>query len=57
MAENEEKIVLTLGQEAVAEEETETEAVEEEKPHASVPVSDIVSHAKLDDSGLSDEDR
>ncbi len=59
MPENEEKIVLTLGQEAVAEEETETqtEAVEEEKPHASVPVSDIVSHAKLDDSGLSDEEK
>ncbi len=57
MAENEEKIVLTLGQEAVAEEETEAEVVEEEKAHASVPVSDIVSHAKLDDSGLSEEEK
>ncbi|MBQ6560022.1 MAG: toxic anion resistance protein [Erysipelotrichaceae bacterium] len=57
MAENEEKIVLTLGEEAVAEEETETEVVEEEKAHATVPVSDIVGHAKLDDSGLSEEEK
>ena len=57
MAENEEKIVLTLGEEAVAEEETETEVVEEEKAPATVPVSDIVGHAKLDDSGLSEEEK
>ena len=57
MAENEEKIVLTLGEEAVAEEETVEEEVVEEKPHATVPVSDIVGHAKLDDSGLSEEEK
>ena len=57
MAENEEKIVLTLGEEAVAEEETVVEEVVEEKPHATVPVSDIVGHAKLDDSGLSEEEK
>lgn len=54
MAENEEKIVLTLGEE-VKEEETIEE--EQEKELASVPVSDIVGHAKLDDSGLSDEEK
>ena len=55
MAENEDKIVLTLGDEKV-EEETE-EVVEEEKEHASVPVSDVVGYAKLDDSALSEEEK
>ena len=55
MAENEDKIVLTLGEEAPAEEVVEE--IEEEKDLASVPVSDIVGHATLDDSGLSSEEK
>ena len=55
MAENEDKIVLTLGDEQV--EETVEEAVEQEKDLASVPVSDVVGYAKLDDSGLSEEEK
>ena len=56
MAENEEKIVLTLGEEKAEEvvEEVKEEEVEKEKEHASVPVSDVVGYAKLDDSSLSD---
>ena len=51
----EQKIVLTLGdeQEEVKEEEKE----EEVKDLASVPVSDVVGYAKLDDSGLSEEEK
>ena len=52
--ENNEKIVLSLGQ------ETDEEIVEEEsleKELASVPVSDIVGFAKLDDSGLNEEEK
>ena len=52
MTEKEDKIVLTLGEEQV--EETVEEAVETEKDLASVPVSDVVGYAKLDDSGLSE---
>ena len=48
----EQKIVLTLGDEEVKEEEKE----EEVKELASVPVSDVVGYAKLDDSGLSEEE-
>lgn len=55
MAENEDKIVLTLGEEQV--EETAEEAVETEKDLASVPVLDVVGYAKLDDSGLSEEEK
>lgn len=55
MAENEDKIVLTLGDEKV--EEEKEEVVEEEKEHASVPVSDVVGYAKLDDSALSEEEK
>ena len=55
MAENEDKIVLTLGEEEVVEEAAE--AVEEEKDLASVAVSDVVGYAKLDDSGLSEEEK
>ncbi|MBQ1482994.1 MAG: toxic anion resistance protein [Erysipelotrichaceae bacterium] len=59
MAENEEKIVLTLGEEKAEEvvEEVKEEEVEKEKEHASVPVSDVVGYAKLDDSSLSDEEK
>ena len=49
----EQKIVLTLGDEEVKEEEKE----EEVKELASVPVSDVVGYAKLDDSGLSEEEK
>ena len=52
--ENEEKIVLSLAQEAV-EEVVEEENLEKEL--ASVPVSDIVGFAKLDDLGLSEEEK
>ena len=55
MTEKEDKIVLTLGEEQV--EETVEEAVETEKDLASVPVSDVVGYAKLDDSGLSEEEK
>jgi len=51
----ENKIVLTLGDEQV--EEKEEEKVEEVKDLASVPVSDVVGYAKLDDSGLSEEEK
>ncbi len=59
MAENEEKIVLTLGEEKAEEviEEVKEEEEETEKEHASVPVSDVVGYAKLDDSSLSDEEK
>ncbi len=53
MAENEEKIVLTLGQEEVKEEVQE----KEEKDLATLPVSDVVGYSKLDDSGLSEEEK
>ena len=53
MAENEEKIVLTLGEEEVKEEVKE----EEDKDLASLPVSDVVAYSKLDDSGLSEEEK
>ena len=49
----EDKIVLTMG-----EEETQVEeVVEEEKEKATVPVSDVVGYAKLDDSSLSEEEK
>ena len=50
----EEKIVLTLGDE---QEEVKEEEKEEVKDLASVPVSDVVGYAKLDDSGLSEEEK
>ena len=56
MAENEDKIVLTLGDETVEEENVE-EVLEEEKNLASVAVSDVVGYAKLDDSSLSEEEK
>ena len=49
----EDKIVLTLGEEEVKEETVE----EQHKEKASVPVSDVVGFAKLDDSGLSEEEK
>ena len=49
----EDKIVLTMG-----EEETQVEeVVEEEKEKATVPVSDVVGYAKLDDSSLTEEEK
>ena len=57
MAENEEKIVLTLGEEKVEEETISEEEVKEEVEIASVPVSDVVGYAKLDDSSLSEEEK
>ena len=61
MAENEDKIVLTLGEEKVEEEVISEEKVKEEaeqiKDHATVPVSDVVGYAKLDDSSLSEEEK
>lgn len=48
----EEKIVLTLSQE-----QTKEEQVEEEKPLASVPVSDMMKNSKLDEEGLSEEEK
>lgn len=48
----EEKIVLTLSQE-----QTKDEQVEEEKPLASVPVSDMMKNSKLDEEGLSQEEK
>ena len=58
MAENEDKIVLTLGEELTAPQENleETKA-EEEKDLASVNASDVVGYAKLDDSALSEEEK
>ena len=55
MTEKEDKIVLTLGQEEVVEEEVVEEEVE--KDLASVPVSDVVGFAKLDETGLSEEEK
>lgn len=57
MAENEEKIVLTLGEEKAEETVTEEVKEEKEKEHASVPVSDVVGYAKLDDSSLSEDEK
>ena len=57
MAENEEKIVLTLGEEKAEETVTEEGKEEKEKEHASVPVSDVVGYAKLDDSSLSEDEK
>jgi len=51
MAENEQKIVLTMGDEKVE------EVKEEEKDLATLPVSDVVGYSKLDDSGLSEEEK
>ena len=53
MAENEDKIVLTMGEEKIEEKPEQ----EEEKEHATVPVSDVVGYAKLDDSSLSEEEK
>ena len=55
MSEKEDKIVLTLGEEKV--EEEVVEEVEVEKDLASIPVSDVVGYAKLDESGLSEEEK
>ena len=49
---NTEKITLTLGEEQIAEEN-----IEEVKEHSTVPVSDIVGYATLDDRGLSAEEK
>ena len=60
MSEQEEKITLTLAAEAEEEkpeEAVEQTVVEEEKPIASVAVSDVVGHAELNDSGLSEEEK
>ncbi len=59
MAENEDKIVLTLGEEQPAVEEVgeETKEVSQEKDLASVNASDVVGYAKLDDSSLSEEEK
>ena len=59
MAENEDKIVLTLGDEQAFVEEAaeEVKAVEEERDLASVNASDVVGYAKLDDSSLSAEEK
>ena len=51
----EDKIVLTLGDEVV--EEIEETAENVEKDLASVNASDIVGYAKLDDSSLTDEEK
>ena len=53
MAENEEKIVLTLGEEEVKEEVQE----DEDKDLATLPVSDVVAYSKLDDTGLTEEEK
>ena len=53
MAENEEKIVLTLGEEEVKEEVQE----DEDKDLATLPVSDVVAYYKLDDTGLTEEEK
>ena len=57
MAENEDKIVLTLGDEQATAEETLEETKVEEKDLASVNASDVVGYAKLDDSSLSAEEK
>lgn len=59
MAENEDKIVLTLGEEQPAVEEVLEDAKEvaQEKDLASVNASDVVGYAKLDDSSLSEEEK
>ena len=55
MTEKEDKIVLTLGDEKV--EEEVVEETEVEKDLASVPVSDVLGFAKLDETGLSEEEK
>ncbi len=57
MAENEEKIVLTLGEEKVEEEVVTEENKETVHEHANVPVSDVVGYAKLDDSSLTEDEK
>ncbi|MBQ3962838.1 MAG: toxic anion resistance protein [Erysipelotrichaceae bacterium] len=57
MAENEDKIVLTLGEEKVEEEVVTEENKETEQEHANVPVSDVVGYAKLDDSSLTEDEK
>ncbi|MBR2788583.1 MAG: toxic anion resistance protein [Erysipelotrichaceae bacterium] len=59
MAENEDKIVLTLGEQQpdVQEALEETQEVSQEKDLASVNASDVVGYAKLDDSSLSEEEK
>ena len=57
MAENEDKIVLTLGEEKVEEEVVTEESKETVHEHANVPVSDVVGYAKLDDSSLTEDEK
>ncbi len=57
MAENEDKIVLTLGEEKVEEEVVTEESKETVQEHANVPVSDVVGYAKLDDSSLTEDEK
>ena len=57
MAENEDKIVLTLGEEKVEEEVVTEENKETVQEHANVPVSDVVGYAKLDDSSLTEDEK
>ena len=59
MAENEDRIVLTLGEQQpdVQEALEETQEVSQEKDLASVNASDVVGYAKLDDSSLSEEEK
>ncbi len=57
MAENEDKIVLTLGEEKVEEEVVTEENKETVHEHANVPVSDVVGYAKLDDSSLTEDEK
>ncbi len=57
MAENEDKIVLTLGEEKVEEEVATEENKETVQEHANVPVSDVVGYAKLDDSSLTEDEK
>ena len=57
MAENEDKIVLTLGEEKVEEEVVTEESKETVQEHANVPVSDVGGYAKLDDSSLTEDEK
>jgi len=57
MAENEDKIVLTLGEEKVEEEVVTEENKETVHEHANVPVSDVVGYAKLYDSSLTEDEK
>ena len=57
MAENEDKIVLTLGEEKVEEEVVTEENKETVQEHANVTVSDVVGYAKLDDSSLTEDEK